>query len=54
MQYALHKLLCKVKKNSKAMPVKGRGGLYGFEMLRIPHYLDKRFTDGRKVVSSKH
>jgi hypothetical protein len=26
-----------VKKKSKAIPVTGLGGLYGCEMLRIPH-----------------
>jgi hypothetical protein len=32
-------------------PVTGRGGLEGCEMLRIPHCLDGRLTDGGKVVS---
>jgi hypothetical protein len=39
---------------SKAIPVTGLGGLYGCEMLRIPHCLDNRFTDGGKVVSPMH
>jgi hypothetical protein len=34
--------------------VTGRGGLYGCEMLRIPHCLDSRPTDGGKVVSPTH
>jgi hypothetical protein len=38
-----------VKRN--AVPVTGRGGPYGCEMLRIPHYLGNRLTDGCKVVS---
>jgi hypothetical protein len=44
----------KVKKRSKAIPVTGRGGLYGCEMLRIPHCLDSRLTDGGKAVSPTH
>jgi hypothetical protein len=37
-----------------AIPVTGRGGLWRFEILRIPHCLDNRLTDGGKVVSLKH
>jgi hypothetical protein len=44
----------KKKKKSKAIPVTGRGGLEGCEMLRIPHCLDNRLTDGGKVVSPMH
>jgi hypothetical protein len=40
-------LFCKRK--GKAIPVIGRGGLQDCEMLRIPHCLDKRLTDGGKV-----
>jgi hypothetical protein len=36
-----------------AIPVTGRGGLKGCEMLRIPHCLDSRLTDGGLVVSLK-
>jgi hypothetical protein len=32
-------------------PVTGRGGLLGCEMLRIPHCVDNRLTDGGQVVS---
>jgi hypothetical protein len=39
------------KKKCKAIPVTGRGGPIGCEMLRIPHCLDNRLTDGGKVVS---
>jgi hypothetical protein len=39
---------------SKAIPVTGRGGLYGCKMLRIPHCLDSQLTDGGKVVSPTH
>jgi hypothetical protein len=34
---------------SKAILVIGRGGLWGCEMLRIPHFPDSRFTDGGEV-----
>jgi hypothetical protein len=44
----------KVKVKSKAIPVTGLGGLWGCEMLRIPHCLDNRLTDGSKVVSPTH
>jgi hypothetical protein len=40
--------------NSKAIPVTGRGGLLGCEMLKTPHRLDNRPIDGRKVVSRRH
>jgi hypothetical protein len=43
----------KVKKG-KAIPVTGCGGLYGCDMLRIPHCLDNRLIDAGKVVSSTH
>jgi hypothetical protein len=43
---------CKKAKN--AIPVTGRGGLQGCEMLRVPHCLDNRLTDGGKVVSPTH
>jgi hypothetical protein len=46
-------MLSKVKKK-KAIPVTGRGGLYGYEMLRIPHCLDYRLIDGGQIVSSTH
>jgi hypothetical protein len=44
------------KKNvkSKAIPVTGRGGLQVCEMLKNPHCLVSRLTDGGKVVSPKH
>jgi hypothetical protein len=41
----------KVKKKSKVIPVTGRAGPYGCERSRLPHFLDKRLTDGGKVVS---
>jgi hypothetical protein len=31
--------------------VTDRGGPYGCERSRLPHYLDKELTDGSKVVS---
>jgi hypothetical protein len=42
------------KKKSEAIPVAGRGGLKGVEMLRISHCLDNRLIDGGKVVSPTH
>jgi hypothetical protein len=39
---------------SKATPVTGLEGLQGCEMLRIPHCLDKRITDGDEIVSLTH
>jgi hypothetical protein len=45
--------LSKEKKN-KAIPVIGRGGLQGCEMLKIPHCLDNRLTYGGKAVSPTH
>jgi hypothetical protein len=40
----------KVSKN-KTIPVTGRGGLHGYEMSKIPHFLDSQFTDGSEVVN---
>jgi hypothetical protein len=39
---------------SKAISVTGDGGLYGCKMLRTPHGLDNRLTDGGKVFSRMH
>jgi hypothetical protein len=38
----------------KAIPVTGREGPYGCKTLKVPHFLDNRLTDGRKVVSLTH
>jgi hypothetical protein len=35
----------------KAIPVTGRGGPYGCETSRLPHFLDNRLSDGGDVVS---
>jgi hypothetical protein len=35
----------------KAIPVTGRGGPWGYETSRIPHFLDSRHTYGGEVVS---
>jgi hypothetical protein len=43
---------CKKKKKKKKKtipPLTGRGGLWGCEMLRIPHSLVNRLTDGGKI-----
>jgi hypothetical protein len=45
-------MLSKVK--SKAIHLTSLEGLWGCEMLRIPHCLDIRLRDGGKVVSPKH
>jgi hypothetical protein len=59
LRYASHYIFLscinrQAKKKSKTIPVTGRGGLYGCEMLRIPHCLDNRLTDGGKVASPTH
>jgi hypothetical protein len=38
-------------KKGKDIHVTGRGGPLGCERSRLQHYLDKRLTDGGKVVS---
>jgi hypothetical protein len=43
-----------VRLAATAVPVTGRGGLQGWEMLRIPHCLDNRLRDGGKAVSPTH
>jgi hypothetical protein len=45
-------LCTKVKKKSKAIPVTGRGGLLGCEMLRIPHCLDNRLTVNCEILAT--
>jgi hypothetical protein len=42
------------KSKSKVVPVTGREGLKGCEMLRIRHCLDNRLIDGGKVVILTH
>jgi hypothetical protein len=37
-----------------SIPVTGRGGLLGCEMLRIPHCIDSRLTIGGEVVNPTH
>jgi hypothetical protein len=39
---------------NKAVPVTGLGSLYGCDMLRIPHCIDNRLTDGDKIVIPTH
>jgi hypothetical protein len=46
--------LGKVKSKSKAVPVTGRGGMHGCDMLRISHCIDNWLTDGGKDVSLTH
>jgi hypothetical protein len=38
---------------SKSIPVRGRGGPWGCETSRFPHYLDNQLTDGGEFVSLK-
>jgi hypothetical protein len=40
-----------VKSKSKGIPVTSRGGPYGCETLRFPHFLDIRLRDGGEFVS---
>jgi hypothetical protein len=40
-----------VKGKGKAIPVTGRGGPYGSETSRLPHFLDNRLTDNSETVS---
>jgi hypothetical protein len=42
---------CCIESEIKAMPVAGPGGLEGLEILRIPHCLDIRLTNGGKFFS---
>jgi hypothetical protein len=42
-----------ILKVGKSVSVTGRGGPYGCERSRFPHFLNKRLTDGGKVVSPK-
>jgi hypothetical protein len=41
-------------KIGKVLPVTGCGGPKGYEMLRLPHFLYGRLTDGGEVVSLTH
>jgi hypothetical protein len=41
----------KIKQGSKPTPIAGRRIPCGYETLRIPHFLNNRLTDDRKVVS---
>jgi hypothetical protein len=40
-----------VKRKCKAVPITGRGGPYGSETSRLPHFLESRLTDGGEIVS---
>jgi hypothetical protein len=37
-------------RQSEVIPVRGRGGLQGCDMLRVPHYVDTRLTDDGEFV----
>jgi hypothetical protein len=45
-----YSIMNKVKKG-KTVSVTDRGGPYGCEMSRLPHFLDNSFTNGGQVVS---
>jgi hypothetical protein len=36
----------------KTIPVTGRGGILGYEMLRIPHCLDNRLTINCEILAA--
>jgi hypothetical protein len=36
---------------AKTISVTGSGGPLGFEISKLPHFLENRFTDGGEVVS---
>jgi hypothetical protein len=40
-----------VEKGKTAVNETGRGGPYGCETLKIPHFLDNRLTVGREVAT---
>jgi hypothetical protein len=44
-----HLLPSSAEDKNKAIPVAGRGGPYGCETSRLPHYLDNRLSDGGEV-----
>jgi hypothetical protein len=43
-----------IQVKSEAISITGRGELQGCDILRTPHCLDNRFTDGGEVVSLMH
>jgi hypothetical protein len=43
-----------ISHKSRAISLRGRGGLQSCEILRVPRCLDNRLTDGGKVVSPTH
>jgi hypothetical protein len=48
--YSFHNTTRKSGGEVKLSPLTGRGGLWGCEMLRIPHFLDNRLKNGIEVV----
>jgi hypothetical protein len=47
-------LVLQLNKKLETVPITGRGGPLGCEILRIPHCLDNRLIDGGKFVSPMH
>jgi hypothetical protein len=41
-----------LEKKSKPVPITGRGGVQGCEMLRIPHCLDNRLTVNWEILAT--
>jgi hypothetical protein len=50
----MYRCLLLIKVKGKAIPVMGRGGPQSCDMLRLPHFLVNRLTDGDEVVSLTH
>jgi hypothetical protein len=40
-----------LKKEGEVIPVTGRGGLYGCETSRLPHFLNNWLTVGGEIIS---
>jgi hypothetical protein len=47
-------LLLVLKVKEKAIPATGRGGPYGCEMSRLPHFPDNQLTDCGEAVNLTH
>jgi hypothetical protein len=54
MQYKFMGNFKPVHEKGKTIPVTCRGGLFGCNMSRIPHFVDSHLRDGGEVVSFTH
>jgi hypothetical protein len=52
-QINIQRLKGKQFKKGKSIPVRGRGGPYGCETSRLPHFLDNRLADGVVVSPTR-